>query len=173
MAVIIFGFWNVPVVRNVINPLKLFTIGWHELCHISAVSMPPSFSCLVMTTTPQAILTGGRILKITIDPHVGGATIVEGGVPGFVLSSGYIGSTLLGGAFVLAGWDTLVAKVLSFVLGVGLVLPLVLVRDKLCVVSIFCPCRNFIVICGDFFRTILLTLCYEGMLVGFWFIDHG
>jgi len=135
MAVIIFGFWNVPVVRNVINPLKLFTIGWHELCHISA-----------------AILSGGRILKITIDPHVGGATIVEGGIPGFVLSSGYIGSTLLGGAFVLAGWDTLVAKVLSFVLGVGLVLPLVLVRDKL---------------------TIMLTLCYEGILVGFWFIDHG
>ncbi len=79
----------------------------------------------------QGILTGGRILKITIDPHVGGATIVEGGVPGFVLSSGYIGSTLLGGAFILAGWSTLVAKVLSFVLGVGLVLPLVLVRDKL------------------------------------------
>ncbi|KAF8957473.1 peptidase M50B-like-domain-containing protein [Flammula alnicola] len=135
MAVIIFGFWNVPVVRNLINPLKLFTIGWHELCHISA-----------------AILSGGRILKITIDPHVGGATIVEGGHPGFVLSSGYIGSTLLGGAFVLAGWDTLVAKVLSFVLGVGLVMPLVLVRDKL---------------------TILLTICYEALLVGFWFVDHG
>ncbi|KAH9479577.1 hypothetical protein JR316_0008172 [Psilocybe cubensis] len=114
MAVVIFGFWNVPVVRNLINPLKLFTIGWHELCHISA-----------------AIMSGGRILKITIDPHVGGATIVEGGSPGFVLSSGYIGSTLLGGVFVLAGWDTLVAKVMSFVLGVGLVLPLVLVRDKL------------------------------------------
>lgn len=70
-------------------------------------------------------------MKITIDPHVGGATIVEGGHPSFVLSSGYIGSTLLGGAFVLAGWDTLVAKILSFVLGVGLVMPLVLVRDKL------------------------------------------
>uniref|UniRef100_A0A8H7XW46 Peptidase M50B-like-domain-containing protein n=1 Tax=Psilocybe cubensis TaxID=181762 RepID=A0A8H7XW46_PSICU len=135
MAVVIFGFWNVPVVRNLINPLKLFTIGWHELCHISA-----------------AIMSGGRILKITIDPHVGGATIVEGGSPGFVLSSGYIGSTLLGGVFVLAGWDTLVAKVMSFVLGVGLVLPLVLVRDKL---------------------TILLTLCYEGLLIGFWFVDHA
>ncbi|KAF8159685.1 peptidase M50B-like-domain-containing protein [Crassisporium funariophilum] len=135
MAVIIFGFWNVPVVRNFINPLKLFTIGWHELCHITA-----------------AILSGGRILKITIDPHVGGATIVEGGHPGFVLSSGYIGSTLLGGAFVLAGWDTLVAKVLSFVLGVGLVMPLVLVRDKL---------------------TIVLTMCYEALLIGFWFVDHG
>ncbi|TFK32787.1 peptidase M50B-like-domain-containing protein [Crucibulum laeve] len=135
MAVVIFGFWNVPIVRNCINPLKLFTIGWHELCHVIA-----------------AILTGGRILKITIDPHVGGATIVEGGHPAFILSAGYIGSTLLGGVFILAGWDTLVAKVLSFVLGIGLIMPLVLVRDKL---------------------TIVLTIFYEGLLIGFWFVDHG
>jgi hypothetical protein len=62
---------------------------------------------------------------------VGGATIVEGGSPGFTLSAGYIGSPLLGGTFVLDGWDTLVAKAMSFVLGLGLVLPLVLVRDNL------------------------------------------
>lgn len=37
MAVVIFGFWNVPGVRNFINPLKLFTIGWHELSHIIMV----------------------------------------------------------------------------------------------------------------------------------------
>ncbi|KAH6916173.1 peptidase M50B-like-domain-containing protein [Coprinopsis sp. MPI-PUGE-AT-0042] len=135
MAVVIFGFWNVPVIRNLINPLKLFTIGWHELCHITA-----------------AIMSGGRILKITIDPHVGGATIVEGGSPWFTLTAGYVGSTLFGGAFVLAGWNTLVAKILSFVLGVGLIIPLVLVRDKL---------------------TIVLTIGYEAMVVGFWFIDHG
>lgn len=40
MAVVIFGFWNVPVVRTLINPLKLFTIGLHELCHITAVCGP-------------------------------------------------------------------------------------------------------------------------------------
>lgn len=158
MSVIIFGFWNVPVVRNLINPLKLFTIGWHELCHVTAVSLPcpyripiprlslaiavpfpfpcgavqePTPSFLVFTCSPQAVLSGGRILKLTIDPHVGGATIVEGGSPWFILSAGYVGSTLLGGAFLIAGWDTLVAKILSFVLGVGLVIPLVLVRDKL------------------------------------------
>lgn len=107
-------------------------------------------------------------MKITIDPHVGGATIVEGGHPGFVLSSGYIGSTLLGGAFVLAGWDTLVAKILSFVLGVGLVLPLVLVRDKLYVLLYPSVTR---LTCIQ--RTIVLTLCYEGLLIGFWFVDHG
>ncbi|KAJ7583276.1 peptidase M50B-like-domain-containing protein [Mycena floridula] len=135
MAVVIFGFWNVPGIRNAINPLKLFTIGWHELCHIIA-----------------AIMSGGRVLRITIDPHIGGATIVEGGRPTFILSAGYIGSALLGGLFILAGWDTLVAKVMSFVLAVGLIIPLKLVRDKL---------------------TIILTLLYEGMLIGFWFVDHG
>ncbi|KAK0188790.1 peptidase M50B-like-domain-containing protein [Armillaria mellea] len=135
MAVVIFGFWNVPGIRNCINPLKLFTIGWHELCHIII-----------------AILTGGRILRITIDPHVGGATIVEGGRPAFILAAGYIGSTLFGGLFVLAGWDILVAKIMSFVLGIGMIMPLKLVRDKF---------------------TILLTILYEALLIGFWFIDHA
>lgn len=37
----------------------------------------------------------------------------------------------MGGLFILAGWDTLVAKVMSFVLGIGLIMPLALVRDKL------------------------------------------
>jgi hypothetical protein len=76
-------------------------------------------------------MTGGTILRITIDPTLGGATIVEGGKPFIILTSGYIGSTLFGGLFILGGWDTLVAKIMSFVLGLGLVTPLVLVRDKL------------------------------------------
>ncbi|KAF8920635.1 peptidase M50B-like-domain-containing protein [Mucidula mucida] len=135
MSVVIFGVWNVPGLRNLINPLKLFTIGLHEMSHIIA-----------------AVLSGGRILRITIDPHIGGATIVEGGRPGFILPAGYIGSTLFGGLFVLAGWDTLVAKVMSFVLAIGLLMPLRLVRDKF---------------------TILLTIFYEGLLIGFWFVDHA
>ena len=40
-AVVIFAVWNIPAVRNLINPFKLFTIGWHELCHIIAVSVLP------------------------------------------------------------------------------------------------------------------------------------
>lgn len=56
---------------------------------------------------------------------------MEGGRPAVILSAGYIGSALFGGVFVLGGWDTLVAKVMSFVLGIGLIMPLVLVRDKL------------------------------------------
>jgi hypothetical protein len=134
-SVIIFGVWNVPIFKMLINPLKLFTIGWHELCHII-----------------MGIMTGGRIVKITIDPTIGGATIVEGGRPPWILSAGYIGSTFFGALFVLAGWDTLVAKVMSFILAIGLLMPLALVRDKL---------------------TILLTFVYEVILIACWFIAHA
>lgn len=95
---------------------------------------------------------------------------MEGGSPWFTLSAGYIGSTLLGGVFILGGWDTLVAKVMSFVLGVGLVLPLVLVRDKLYVT--ISGARRGSWLTGRY-RTIVLTICYEALLIGFWFIDHA
>ncbi|KAI1796633.1 peptidase M50B-like-domain-containing protein [Ganoderma leucocontextum] len=134
-AVVIFAAWVMPGARILITPLKLFTIGWHELCHIS-----------------MAVLTGGSVVKVSIDPDAGGATIVSGGHPPTILAAGYIGSTIFGGLFIMAGFDTLVSKIMSFVIGIGLVAPLALVRDKL---------------------TILLTVLYEGLLIGFWFIDHA
>jgi hypothetical protein len=85
-----------------------------------------------------------------------------------VLTAGYVGSALLGGAFITAGWDTLIAKVASLFLAVGLICPLVLVRDKLCV-----PVLD---LCGAGLMdssTIVLSICYEALLVGFWFADHG
>ncbi|TFY80881.1 hypothetical protein EWM64_g3134 [Hericium alpestre] len=134
-TVVLFGVWNIPGVRLLINPLKLFAIGWHELCHVVV-----------------AIMTGGSILKLTIDPNMGGCTVVEGGHPPLILFAGYFGSTVLGAVFVLSGFDTLMAKIMSFVAGIGMVMPLAVVRDKL---------------------TILLTFVYEGLLIGFWFVDHG
>ncbi len=68
-----------------------------------------------------------------IDPDLGGATNVEGGVPLIILSAGYIGSSLFGGVLIMAGFDTLVSKIMSFIIGIGLLCPLVQVRDKLCV----------------------------------------
>jgi len=132
---VVFATWSVPIVRLIITPLKLFTIGWHELCHSLA-----------------AIFTGGSVLRITIDPNLGGCTLTNGGHKPTILCAGYIGSSVLGGVFVLAGWDTLVAKICSFFIAVGLICPIGLVRDKL---------------------TLLLILIYEAILIGFWFADHG
>lgn len=134
-CVVVFAMWNLPGVKRLINPLKLMTVGWHELCHIAV-----------------AILTGGRILSVSIDPNDGGATRVEGGHAASILSAGYIGSTIMGAIFILASFDTLVAKIMSFFIAFGLLMPLSLVRDKL---------------------TILLTVVYEVLLIGFWFIDHA
>jgi len=134
-AVVLFGLWTIPGARLMIIPFKLFAIGWHELCHAIL-----------------AIMTGGTITRMSIDPVVGGCTTVHGGHPASILCAGYVGSTLMGGLFILGGFDTLAAKLLSFVAGVGLLAPLSLVRDKL---------------------TILLAIAYEGLLVGFWFIDHA
>ncbi len=131
-AVIIFAAWVIPGARVVITPLKLFTIGWHELCHITMVRSPlVSVSFLFPDRHPQAVLTGGSVLKVSIDPDAGGATIVSGGNPPTILAAGYVGSTIFGGLFIMAGFDTLVSKIMSFVIGIGLVAPLALVRDKL------------------------------------------
>ncbi len=75
---------------------------------------------------------------MSIDPTTGGHTVVQGGHPPTILCGGYIGSSILGGLFILGGFDTLVAKILSFVAGVGLIAPLSLVRDKL-YVPFQCP----------------------------------
>jgi hypothetical protein len=40
-AVVLFGLWTIPGARLLINPLKLFAIGWHELCHAILVRSPP------------------------------------------------------------------------------------------------------------------------------------
>ena len=81
-------------------------------------------------------------MRMSIDPIMGGFTIVQGGHPPSILCAGYIGSTLLGGLFLLGGFDTLAAKILSFVAGVGLIAPLSLVRDKLYVATI-CYCYGW------------------------------
>lgn len=40
--------------------------------------------------------------------------------PPSILAAGYIGSTLFGGVFILAGFDTLISKIMSFIIGFGL-----------------------------------------------------
>ena len=82
------------------------------------------------------------MIRVCIDPDIGGATNVAGGSPTIILASGYIGSTLFGGVLIMSGFDTLVAKIMSFVVAIGLLCPLVLVRDKLCVMLLNFGCAN-------------------------------
>jgi len=127
--------WFLPGLRTLIAPLKLYVISFHELCHMMA-----------------AILSGGKVTSVVIDPMLGGCTRVDGGHPAIILSAGYFGSTVIGGLYVFAAWHTLGAKISSFFTMAGLVIPLILVRDKL---------------------TFFLAAIWLGLLIGFWFIDHA
>ncbi|KAH9924753.1 uncharacterized protein B0H18DRAFT_1085424 [Fomitopsis serialis] len=122
---------------------------WHEFCHIVAVSIIglTSIALHLIAVLSLGCVHRWQCHKVTIDPDIGGATRVEGGRPLAILAAGYVGSTILGGVFVLAGFDILMSKILSFVLA-----------------SASLPRSHL---------TILLTSIYEGLLVGFWFIDHG
>ncbi|KZV99963.1 hypothetical protein EXIGLDRAFT_604847, partial [Exidia glandulosa HHB12029] len=131
-TIVVFALWVLPLFRVLIN---LFTIGWHELCHVIA-----------------AIMSGGTVLSITIDPNLGRILFAPAHVEPDILLPGYIGSTILGGLFVLASWNILASKVVSFIIGFGLIAPVVLVRDLF---------------------TLICIVFYEALLVGFWFVEHG
>jgi hypothetical protein len=115
----------------------------------------------------QAIVTGGSVLSISIDPNLGGACEIEGGSPSAILFAGYTGSILWGSTLVLGGtipltlshyptcelpahvitlgWNLLVAKILSICIALGLLLPLSLVRDKVYVIANVCYTQSGIV----------------------------
>ena len=67
--------WNTPVAL----PLKLLVVFLHELSHGAA-----------------AILTGGKIISISVSSQQGGQALTLGGNGFAILSAGYIGSLVLG-----------------------------------------------------------------------------
>lgn len=102
-------FWD----SIVLAPVKLFVVLMHELSHGLA-----------------AVLTGGSIVRIEIDPRIGGACLTQGGWSFVVVSSGYIGSLLLGGAILLAAQRARSAALLAGAIGVAvLVVTLLFVRN--------------------------------------------
>lgn len=73
---------------------------------------------------------------------------------------------------MLGGFDILAAKICSFAIGVGLIMPLVLVRDKM-QGDLFSVVFHVRLTLASPISTIVLTIIYEILLIGFWFINHG
>lgn len=94
-------FWN----TYLIYPIKLFVVVLHEFSHGLA-----------------AVLTGGRIVRIEIDPRIGGVCYTAGGVRLIVASAGYLGSILWGGLILLIAVRTKHDNILGMVIGGLLVL---------------------------------------------------
>ena len=80
LTTLIAVFWFTPMV----TPLKILVVFMHEISHVAA-----------------ALLTGGSVDSLTINPHQGGAVVARGGSRFLTLNAGYTGSLLFGVALVL------------------------------------------------------------------------
>ncbi len=102
--------WDTPVVY----PLKIFVVLLHEVSHAVA-----------------AVVTGGHVDRIVLDPYQGGAAYVAGGNAFVTLSAGYLGSLVWGVLLVLAAQATWMrTRVLTgFIGAVVLLLTILYVRS--------------------------------------------
>lgn len=91
--------WQTPVVI----PLKLLVVFLHELGHVLAV-----------------LLTGGKVMDLTLDPMQGGAVTSRGGSRFLSLSAGYLGSLLIGVGLFMAAVRTSADRTVVGALGVTL-----------------------------------------------------
>jgi len=109
LVVLSLAFWN----SILLTPIKLFVVLLHELSHALA-----------------AMVTGGSVEHIEIDPRIGGLAVTRGGWTWLVVSSGYIGSMVLGSGILLASVRARSARVLSAGIGVAvLAITAVFVRN--------------------------------------------
>ncbi|KAH8909051.1 hypothetical protein BR93DRAFT_524101 [Coniochaeta sp. PMI_546] len=134
--VIIAILWNVPYVRWSLWPFKMLVIAFHEFGHALA-----------------AVLTGGKVKSISLDPNEGGVTHMLGGKSGITLPAGYLGSSLIGALLTFCGFDIVASKVASIVLGVCFLLTLWWAR------------RDWL--------TIVTVLLAVGLIIACWFIAHA
>ncbi|CDR35517.1 RHTO0S01e01090g1_1 [Rhodotorula toruloides] len=102
--------WNLFILRDLLYPLKVFTVAVHEMGHVLV-----------------AICLGYRIGVLSIDPKIGGLTRVvvlenrEHPLPIAALPPGYLFSIIVGGVLTFCGFDTLASKIASFIVGLGFV----------------------------------------------------
>jgi Peptidase M50B-like len=100
-----------------------------------------------------ACCTGGRVKSISLDPHEGGVTKMQGGISAITLPAGYLGWSLIGALLIFCGFDIVASKFASIVLAVCFLLTLWWAR------------RDWL--------TIITVLFAVGLLVACWFIAHA
>lgn len=135
-VVVIALLWNLPVVRWSLWPFKMLTIAFHEFGHAF-----------------MAVLTGGRVKSISLDPREGGVTHMVGGKSALTLPAGYLGSSLIGALLIFCGFNIVASKIASFVLAACFLL------------TLWWGKRDWL--------TIVTILMAVGLIVGFWFIKHA
>ncbi len=87
-----------------VYPLKIFVVFMHEVSHGLA-----------------AIVTGGSVVEIQVNPEQGGHALTQGGSRFWTLTAGYLGSLLWGGLILLLAARTHFDKAISILIGLGMV----------------------------------------------------
>ena len=105
LVVLVVVLWSTPL----IFPLKTLVIFFHEGAHGLA-----------------AILTGGRIEEISVNPNHGGHAVTVGGNTFLIISAGYLGSLLIGMMLFWGALKTRLDRVFMAILGGLLILLAVL-----------------------------------------------
>ncbi|MBX3102946.1 MAG: M50 family metallopeptidase [Bacteroidetes bacterium] len=100
MIVVTVLLWDTVI----IHPFKVFVVMTHELSHGLA-----------------AILTGGEISRIQIEPTLGGAAYTRGGSRAIILMAGYIGSMLWGALILILASRTRLDRGIAITIGLLLV----------------------------------------------------
>ncbi|KAK8103470.1 uncharacterized protein PG998_010503 [Apiospora kogelbergensis] len=128
--------WNLPYIRWSLWPFKMLVIAFHEFGH--AIT---------------AVLTGGKVKSISLDPREGGVTHMVGGKSAITLPAGYLGSSLIGALLIFCGFNIVASKIASMVLAVCFLL------------TLWWGKRDWL--------TVLTVLLAVGLLVACWFIVHA
>lgn len=163
-VVVIAILWNLPFLRYSLWPFKVrytsiqpcpYNTPFFSKCTNPA---PRSPQMLVIAFHEfghaiTACCTGGRVKSISLDPHEGGVTHMQGGMTAITLPAGYLGSSIIGALLIFAGFNITASKVASIILGVCFLLTLWWARKD--------------------WLTIITVLLAVGLLVACWFIAHG
>ncbi|KAL2850700.1 peptidase M50B-like-domain-containing protein [Aspergillus pseudoustus] len=154
-VVVIALLWNLPYVRYSLWPFKV-SHTLHNYTNLSTKTKENKMLVIAFHEFGHAITaccTGGRVKSISLDPHEGGVTHMQGGISAITLPAGYLGSSIIGALLIFAGFNIIASKVASIILGVCFLLTLWWAR------------RDWL--------TIMTVLLAVGLLVACWFIAHG
>ena len=107
------ALWFVPVASLAVYPLRLFVTFIHEGSHALA-----------------AVLTGGVVTQIVVQPDASGYTLTQGGWQILIVMAGYLGATAYGGLMLTLARRPGAARMILGVSGVLVaLLDLLLVRN--------------------------------------------
>lgn len=99
-ALTILFFWE----SRLLYPVRIMVVFFHEMSHALA-----------------GVLTGGKVLEISVVEREGGHALIAGGSRFVTLSAGYLGSMLWGGVLLLASTRASLVRPTSVALGAILI----------------------------------------------------